>query len=172
MRHTRSPALWFALLAAAGAAHAIDYPPRKAGLWEMRIADTAAKSPPTVMQQCIDAATDKLMRDKGQGLSNDMCSKNELRADGPRLVGDSVCKLGATTVSSQSVMTGDFGSGYRMEIKSRYSPPMMGKSDSDSLIEAKWVGPCTAGQKPGDMILPNGMKMNVLDMPGASPKRK
>jgi len=29
-----------------------------------------------------------------------------------------------------------------------------------------WFGPCMAGQKPGDMIMPNGMKMNVLEPTG------
>jgi hypothetical protein len=31
-------------------------------------------------------------------------------------------------------------------------------------MEAKWIGPCKADQKPGDMVMSNGMKMNVLDM--------
>jgi hypothetical protein len=30
-------------------------------------------------------------------------------------------------------------------------------------MAAKWLGQCTAGQKPGDMIMANGMKINVLD---------
>ena len=45
-------------------------------------------------------------------------------------------------------------------------------------MEARWTGPCTAGQKPGDIIMGNGMKMNVRDLqkvqnlaPGASPAR-
>jgi hypothetical protein len=32
-------------------------------------------------------------------------------------------------------------------------------------IEAKWTGACKADQKPGDMVLPNGMKMNINDIP-------
>ena len=31
-------------------------------------------------------------------------------------------------------------------------------------VAAKWLGPCEADQKPGDLILPNGMKMNLRDM--------
>jgi hypothetical protein len=47
-------------------------------------------------------------------------------------------------------------------------------------MTAKWLGPCAAGQRPGDMIMPNGMKMNILDlqkgmrppgMPGAPPRQ-
>lgn len=37
-------------------------------------------------------------------------------------------------------------------------------------IAAKWLGACAADQKPGDMIMADGMKLNVLDMTRA-PKR-
>jgi hypothetical protein len=30
-------------------------------------------------------------------------------------------------------------------------------------MAAKWIGPCAADQKPGDMIMANGTKINVLD---------
>jgi hypothetical protein len=30
-------------------------------------------------------------------------------------------------------------------------------------MAAKWIGPCAADQKPGDMIMANGMKINILD---------
>jgi hypothetical protein len=40
-------------------------------------------------------------------------------------------------------------------------------------IAAKWVGPCPAGQRPGDMTMGNGMTINVLDMQkrGGMPKQ-
>ena len=31
-------------------------------------------------------------------------------------------------------------------------------------IDAKWVGACKADQKPGDIMMPGGMKMNIKDM--------
>jgi hypothetical protein len=36
--------------------------------------------------------------------------------------------------------------------------------ESRMKIEAKWLGACAAGQKPGDVVMSNGMSMNVLDM--------
>ncbi len=42
-------------------------------------------------------------------------------------------------------------------------------------IEAKWLGACKSDQKPGDIIMPGGMKMNVKDMEKLKallPKRK
>ena len=175
----RSPLLRAAALACvlgtcAAALHAADYPPRKPGLWEMKMGDGAggANSPPAqTIQQCIDAATDQALRDMGQGMGKDACSKQEMRREGSTLVIDSVCRMGATTATSHAVVTGDFGSSYRMESSSTYKPPMMGKSSGSFVMEAKWVGPCKAGQKPGDMIMGNGMKMNVVDMMKGQPKK-
>jgi hypothetical protein len=31
-------------------------------------------------------------------------------------------------------------------------------------IAAKWLGPCKADQKPGDMIMAGGRKLNIRDM--------
>jgi hypothetical protein len=31
-------------------------------------------------------------------------------------------------------------------------------------MSATWIGPCKAGQKAGDIIMPGGLKMNIKDM--------
>jgi hypothetical protein len=31
------------------------------------------------------------------------------------------------------------------------------------VITATWLGPCKAGQRGGDMIMSNGMKINMMD---------
>ena len=157
-----------ACLLFAGAASALDYPPRKPGLWEMSIQSDGggAKAPAMQTQQCIDGATDKAMREMGSSSGQQACSKQDMRTEGGKIVVDSVCKIGTTTATTHAVISGDFGTGYRMESRSSYSPPMMGRTEGTAIIEAKWVGPCKAGQKPGDMVMSNGMKMNVLEMMG------
>ncbi|MGF6350794.1 DUF3617 domain-containing protein [Variovorax sp. W2I14] len=155
----------------AGAAFALDYPVRKPGLWEMQTSDgPGSKGSPQAIQQCIDAATDKILRDMGQGMGKDMCAKQDMRMEGGKLVIDSVCKIGQTTATSQAVMTGDLSTAYRLESKSTYSPPLMGRAGATTVVEARWVGPCKPDQKPGDMVM-NGMKMNVNDMMGARGKK-
>lgn len=169
----RSSAVAACLMAGAIAcpAFALDFPSRKPGLWEIQTGDGTGKAPAGsyTMQQCIDAASDKTLRDMGQGMGKDMCARQELRADGGKLVMDSVCKIGNTTATSHAVMSGDFNTAYRMESKSSYNPPLMGRAEGTSVMEAKWIGPCKADQKPGDMVMPNGMKMNVLDMMSSRP---
>jgi hypothetical protein len=152
-------------------AFALDFPSRKPGLWEIQSGDPTGKGAGHTMQQCIDAASDKALRDMGQGMGKDMCSKQELRADGGKLVMDSVCKIGNTVATSHAVMSGDFSTAYRMESKSTYNPPLMGRAEGASVMDAKWIGPCKADQKPGDMVMSNGMKMNVLDMMKTRPQK-
>lgn len=162
---------------AASPAFALDFPSRKPGLWEIQTqtgeatGKSAGHGGTHTVQQCIDAATDKALRDMGQGMGKDLCSKQELRTDGGKLIVDSVCKIGNTVASTHAVISGDFNSAYRMESKSTYNPPLMGRAEGTSAMEARWIGPCKADQKPGDMVMPNGMKMNVLDMMNNRPKR-
>ena len=163
-------ALAIALCAASAAVPALDYPARKPGLWQMRVSAHGMSG--QVMQQCIDAASDRKMRDIGQGMGTRDCSQHDLRQEGATLVADSVCKAGASTVTTHSVISGDFASDYRIEMRSSFNPPLAKKQDDTSVIEAKWLGPCKAGQKPGDMMMGNGMKMNMLDMMGAGAGRK
>ncbi|VTU13161.1 hypothetical protein SRS16CHR_00400 [Variovorax sp. SRS16] len=158
-------------LSLAGAAFAFDFPARKPGLWEMsmNLGATASKLPVQVTQQCLDAASDKAMREMGEGMSKDRCSKQDMRNEGGKIIVDTVCKMEGpsnTVATTHSVMSGDFNSTYHVESKSSYSPPMMGRAEGSIVIDAKWVGPCKPGQKPGDMIMSNGMKMNLLDKMG------
>lgn len=167
MTQIRIAAALISFLALAGTAFAADveYPPRKPGLWELSMAqadDPQAK--PHVMQQCIDAKTDAAMREAGQGVSGEACSKRDTRKEGAKIVVDSVCKMGATTMTSHSEISGDFGSSYRMESHTTYEPPMAGRAKGSAVMQAKWLGPCKAGQKPGDMVMPNGKTMNFMDM--------
>lgn len=146
------------------AAGAEDLPARKAGLWEQRMTSPEGGGTPTVIQQCTDAAAEKAFRDMATGMSQQACTRNETRRDGARWLTESVCSMGTIKITSKAVMTGNFDSAYRMEVDSQYEPALMGKSASRSVIDAKWLGPCKADQRPGDMILSDGKKMNVLQM--------
>ena len=153
--HLAAAAAGFALLALPS--QALEQPKRKAGLWEIK-AQAVQGQPPMVMQQCTSDAYEAQMQKEGLEQSKSMCSKTDIRQEGGKIVADSVCKVGNSTVTSQSVSTGDFSTGYRVEVKSTFNPPMDGLKGSTSVFEARWLGPCLPGQKPGDMVMP-GMKM-------------
>jgi hypothetical protein len=151
-------------------AAAQDMPARKAGLWEMKMTFEGRGMPPQVMQHCTDAATDKAMQEMGGNMRADMCSKRDIKQVGNTIVMDSVCNMGGATTTSHGVVTGDFNSAYTIKISSKReggaAAPGM-PAETQMSIEAKWTGPCKADQKPGDIIMGNGMKMNINNMPNA-----
>jgi hypothetical protein len=152
------------LLLATGLATAADAPARKSGLWEMTNNMQGPMAMTQTMQQCIDEKTDKLTEQNGMQEAQKHCSKNEVSRSGNKVVSDSVCKFEGTTATTHAEFTGDFGSSYRGDIKTTYNPPMQGMAGMQMTISAKWLGPCKPGQKPGDVIMPGGMKFNAADM--------
>jgi Protein of unknown function (DUF3617) len=154
-------------------ASALDLPARKAGLWEVKMAFEGRNLPPQVVQQCIDAATDKMMSAFGSNLQ-DMCSKQDVQKVGNTLVVDSVCQIGGMTMTSQAVVSGDFNSSYSVKVSStRTGGPVLPGAPADgksnTTIEAKWLSACKSDQKPGDMIMADGRKINIVDMQNMMP---
>ena len=69
--------------------------------------------------------------------------------------------------NSRSVIDGDFQSAYTVETTTEMSGPMaaMAGGSNVSKQEARWVSAeCGDGLKPGDMLMPGGMKMNINEM--------
>ena len=146
-------------------AGAVELPVRKAGLWEMKVLHAGSAAPDMTMQQCTDETTDKDMSTAFSPMAKDACSKNDIQKTATGYVTDSVCGFGGMSVKSHAEITGDFNSAYTVKSTSRTegAPAGMPK-DSTTTIEAKWLGACKADQKPGDIIMPGGMKMNIKDM--------
>ena len=150
-----------------GPAAAMDLPVRKAGLWELTMAFDGGGIPTQAMAHCTDAATDKLMTSSMGGPQAGMCSKQEVRKVGSTLLIDSVCTVGPATMTSHAVVSGDFNAGYTIKVKSKREggPAVPGMPAETSMtIDAKWTGACRPGQRPGDIIMANGMKMNISDL--------
>jgi hypothetical protein len=156
---------------AAGQAAAIDMPARKAGLWELQMTfEGRSNLPVQTMQHCIDAETDKMMSSIGGTPGTDTCSKRDIQKVGSTIVIDSVCKVGAATSTSHGVVSGDFNSAYTVKMTSKREggPAIPGRpattGDTSMTLEAKWLGACKADQKPGDIMMAGGRKMNIKDL--------
>ncbi|MEI9805946.1 MAG: DUF3617 family protein [Pseudolabrys sp.] len=174
----RHLAIVVAVFLAAGPAFAIEMPPRKAGLWELKMAFEGRNLPATVLKQCIDPATDKLMNSNYGGAANEACSKQEVTNPGGTMVVDSICTFGETTTTSHAssavISTKPTPStSPRRGEGGRALPGQTPGAPTKMSIAATWLGPCADGQRPGDIIMSNGRIMNVLDLPkmGAMPKR-
>jgi hypothetical protein len=143
-------------------AFAAELPSRKPGLWEMKMEFESRSTPAQTMRQCIDASTDQMMQSNLGSSGQNACSKRDVQRSADTITIDSVCTVGGKTTTSHAVITGSFDSAYTMTVASD-SAAAPGRKSSMTMA-AKWLGPCTGDQKPGDMIMGNGMKINVLDM--------
>ena len=152
-------------LAPACEAGAVELPIRKAGLWEMKVLHTGSPAPEMTMQHCTDATTDKEMSTAFSPMGKDACSRQDIQKTATGYVTDSVCGIAGMSITSHGEITGDFNSAYTVKSTSHSQGGPAGvPRDSTTTIEAKWLGACKADQKPGDIMMPGGMKMNIKDM--------
>ncbi len=147
----------FTLLAAIMAlqVQAADAPKRKSGLWEIRMQmegmpeGMPGRGP---MQMCVDQASDNVMRERSKEKMD--CPVMDINRSAGKVTIHSVCKVDATTTATtDAVLTGDFESNYRNDMTVKYNPPRNGMSTMKMSHEARWLGPCKAGQKPGDVMI-------------------
>ena len=157
-------------LAVSVPALAQDYPKLKAGQWETTT--TSSKSPgapQSKITMCTDDEVQKKMMDMGKGMSKEMCTKSDMRREGNRYVGDSVCKVGDATMTSHSVMTIQGDAAYKTVVNATYDPPFMGMRETTTTIEGRNTGPCRDGLQPGDIVTATGQKFNMNSMPNRPP---
>jgi hypothetical protein len=142
----------------------VELPLRKAGLWEMKVLRSGSPAPDMTMQHCTDATTDKQMSTSFSP-GKETCAKQDIQKTATGYVSDTVCSVAGMTITSHAEITGDFNSAYTVKSTSHSERGSGGAvRDSSTSIEAKWLGACKADQKPGDIVMPGGMKMNILEL--------
>lgn len=166
-----------ACLACAGAARADELPTRKAGLWDITMRFEGTRLPAHTLQQCTDESTDRLMMSNFGSAGEKACPDRHIVNSGATITIDSVCQFGPTKVTSHAIVHGDFNSAYTVDVTSKREggPPLPHVAPggvTHIAMQAKWIGPCANGQKPGDIIMPGGFKMNIrkLTINGAPPR--
>jgi hypothetical protein len=147
----------------ASVARADDLPLRKAGLWEMKMVKSGSPLPSMTIQHCTDETIDKEMSATFSPMSKEACSKREIQKTATGYVSDSVCSASGVSMTTHSDITGDFSSAYTVKFTS-HTEGVVGPHDITSSIEAKWLGACKPDQKPGDIVMPGGLKMNIHDI--------
>ena len=158
-------AVTLAVAAPALAAAPFEPPKRKSGLWETTM-NFGAHPGGVTMKQCIDQKTDDLMRSQARDAQANMqkeCSKQDWKQVSGGYEFESVCTFAGTKHTSKGKITGSMDTGFKMAMDVQYDPPMNGMANNHMEMEAKWTGACPADMKPGDMIMPGGMRMNVED---------
>lgn len=145
-------------------ARAVEMPLRKAGLWEMKLVTTGSPLPEMTMLHCTDETTDKDMATASSPMSKEICSKRDIEQTATGYVTDSVCSVAGVSMTSHSEISGDLNSAYTVKTTAHSERGGAGlPRDATTTIEAKWLGACKPDQKPGDIVMPGGFKLNIKD---------
>jgi len=150
------------VLICATSALAADLPSRKPGLWEVKTSIENRNAPAQLIRQCIDPSTDQMMQSIAGPFSLAVCPKRDVQSSVNSITIDSTCSIGGKPATAHAVINGSFDGAYTMTVTSQSEDLPGGKMVMT--MEAKWLGPCAADQKPGDMILSNGRTMNLLEV--------
>lgn len=152
----------------AAAAAAVEVPKRKPGLWKQTLLVEGIDVIQTV-QLCLDEASDGKLAWWGQQGFKQACSKNEIlkQADGSWKF-SSVCEGTGVKTTNDGSAVGDFSSKYQLRAESTTTgAPVPEMNGSRTItIDAEWIGPCPEGMAPGDMEMPNGQRINMLEVSG------
>ena len=140
-------------------APAADAPLRKPGLWEVKTSIEGQGRPVTV-QQCIDAATDQMLQSSAGPFAAPLCTGRDVTKSDAGMMIDTHCKINGKAADAHAVVSGSFDSAYTMTVTAEGGvlPPVK------MTMEAKWLGACAAGQLPGDVIMANGVKVNIPEL--------
>jgi hypothetical protein len=150
-------------------AAADELPTRKPGLWEIKVQIDGRNLPINSIHQCTDVSTDKLMIASFGSNAMQACPQKDISHSGDTITIDSVCKINGSTATTHAVISGDFNAAYTVKVTSKHAggrplPHMAADGETQITMAAKWVGACGKGQRPGDLIMPGGIKINVKDM--------
>jgi hypothetical protein len=147
--------------AAPAMADDLNLPARKPGLWVIEMS-RATGAPLMTTKLCLDASSDKALMAKGMAMGGGDCQNTSISRNGNTITADGVCKMGPMTIKSHTVISGDFQSSYTVDSVSDTTGGVAAMpKHSETKQTATWSGDC-GDMKPGDMQMPNGMKVNIL----------
>ncbi len=145
-------------------AQALDLPKRKSGLWEMTMIGDQTNGQPQTVTTCVEQKTDTGLTSSFGGKIPKNCKQPTLKKSAGSFIITSACKFTDSNVTTVAILSGDTNSAYKIDRTSTYTPPNKGRKESKQSITAKWLSPCKANQRPGDMIMPDGAKINIRDI--------
>jgi len=149
----------------------LEIPPLRPGLWEATTAGPTRSQPhPAVTRLCIDKQTQRHIVEQLALALPRMCSRNQYGMRSGRFVTDSSCTLGASTIEGRTETTFLRDTAYRIEVVGRVGPTDRVAETQRTVIDGRHVGQCPAGMKPGDMVLPNGLTLNLMQLGAMLPK--
>ncbi|MDQ8729006.1 DUF3617 family protein [Bradyrhizobium sp. LHD-71] len=154
-------------------ASAAELPIRRPGLWEIKIKLTGGAAPTAMMHHCTDESTDRQMSTMFNPLAPHHCPKSDIQKHAEHYTIDAVCRIDNKTFAVHADVTGDFQTSYTVAAEKKIQDePDSAPVVSNVTLEGRFVGACKPDQKPGDVMMAGGMKINIKEMEGFKNLRK
>ena len=156
MKRSLSAALVGAASIVAGFAFAgTPVPHQKDGLWE---SSATMRGRPFTTQSCVTEESQAKMSAFSSQMRQRNCSSSSIthNLDGS-WSSTSTCKFGGMVRTTHAHITGDLNAKYVVTVFAD------GSDKPETTMTMTWMGPCKPGMRGGDVIMTNGMKMNMLD---------
>jgi hypothetical protein len=139
-----------ALLLASSNVSAVDPPPMKEGLWSIHSqsvtnAGTPSSNASTI---CRTHAYDQKVREKMKSMPG--CTTASETLQGNEYSMRFQCTVQGSVINSASTVTFTDNSAHS-EVHASYTPALQGVTEMTMKQDQKYLGPCPAGMKPGDI---------------------
>lgn len=125
----------------------------KAGLWEMTV--TAAAMPaPMTMRLCLAAPAPGSNPFAPPPQPGQSCAKNTVAPTASGYAIEMECTASGVTMAIAGTVSGDFSTSFRTDLTTKMSGggiPAASAQSVKSVTEAKYIGACPAGMKPGEV---------------------
>lgn len=156
-------------VAASGKQGAAKWPSRKAGLWEVTILAhseglAGARQPAVIVRQCTRPDVENVMLFSIlPGQENCGQAKVARRGDkGDHYEIGRACRVHDNQVRARMQLRGDLQSVYSGNYTVEFAQTPEQNVEAVA-FQGRRLGDCAPGQKPGDMVLPNGITVNPVD---------
>ena len=140
-------------------------PHRRPGLWSQSMTMTGQPAQMPTIQVCVDEASEAKMSMISQQTKDSKCAPPQLtrNLDGS-IAFTTNCDMGAIgKISTTGTVKGDFNSAYTVAMTSVSTGGASGAVKTHTIVlTATRVGDCAPGQKGGDIIMANGMRLDGL----------
>jgi hypothetical protein len=140
-----------------------EFPQRRPGLWEIQ--QSSGKSmglPPALF--CVGPQTDHALEhlDRRYGVKGS-CRMAPFKQYQDLWISDSHCKEGRNQVISQSILSGDLQTVYRIDTETVYNTSLYARREEREALYARYVSACPTNIRPGDLLLQGMGRLNMLD---------